>query len=143
MKIFKSKLCVLCIITMCFLCSCGLLSPQSYICEIDNVESVQIITLDEYVYGEYRYEYTVLTQISNSDIANFIDRLHNVECSVNWGDPYQLNVGYTVIQICYKNGDFDFIHADAQWFNRSGVNEYGFFFFDDEQLEALISDYLP
>ena len=76
------------------------------------------------------------------DIANFIDRLHAVECSVNWGDPYQLNVGYTVIQICYKNGDFDFIHADAQWFNRSGVNEYGFFFFDDEQLETLISDYL-
>ena len=143
MKIFKSKLYVLCIITMCFLCSCGLLSPQSYICEIDNVESVQIITLDEYVYAEYRYEYTVLTKISNSDIANFIDRLHDVECSVNWGDPYQLNVGYTVIQICYKNGDFDFIHADAQWFNRSGVNEPGFFFFDDEQLEALISDYLP
>ena len=53
-----------------------------------------------------------------------------------------MDVQYIVIKIDYSNGDFDLIHPDAQCFNRSGTNQYGYFFFDDEQFHSLISDYV-
>jgi hypothetical protein len=68
--------------------------------------------------------------------------LNELDHSVNWGDPRQMDVQYIVIKIDYSNGDFDLIHPDAQCFNRSGVNQYGYFFFDDEQFNSLISDYV-
>lgn len=132
---------LLCIILMLLCCSCGLLGDQRYVCDVDEVESIQIVRLDKYVEGEYRYEDTVLAQIS--DYAEFADQLNQLEHSVNWGDPHQMDVQYVVIKIYYRNGDFDLIHPDAQCFNRSGVNQYGYFFFDDEQFHALISDYMP
>jgi len=52
-----------------------------------------------------------------------------------------MDVGLVVVRIDYSNGDYDLVHQDAQRFHRSGVNQYGFFFFDDEQFNALISDY--
>lgn len=134
--ILLGTLCVL--VLLC--CSCGLFGDQRYVCNVDEVESIQIVRLDEYVEGEYRYNYTVLSQIT--DCAAFVDQLNKVDHSVNWGDPRQMDVQYVVIRISYLNGDFDEIHQDAQCFSRSGVNNYGFFFFDDEQFSALISDYI-
>ena len=130
----------LCIIFMLLLCACGLFGEQQYYCEVDEVESVQIIRLDKYVEGEYRYDYTVLSEIS--EYVAFVSQLNEMEHSVNWGDPYQMDVQYIVIKIDYSNGDFDLIHQDAQCFHRSGKNNYGYFFFDDEQFNALISDYI-
>ena len=54
-----------------------------------------------------------------------------------------MNESYVVVRIEYLNGDFDLIHPDAQCFNKNGTNNYGYFFFDDEQFETLISDYMP
>lgn len=71
-----------------------------------------------------------------------MSHLNELDHSVNWGEPSQMDVQYIVIKIDYRNGDFDLIHPDAQWFNRSGVNQYGYFFFDDEQFNALISYYI-
>ena len=130
---------VVCVVLL-LLCSCGLFSPQKYICEVDKVESIQIVRLDKYVEGEYRYEYTVLAQIS--DVEAFVDRLNHIEHSVNWGDPIQMYEQYTVVKIEFCNGDFDLIHPDAQWFNRSGKNNNGYFFFDEEQFNELILDYI-
>lgn len=130
---------MLCIVLIFTCCSCGLFGRQKYICEIDKVKKIEIVRLDKYVEGEYRFEYTTLSQISN--IEKFVKRLNEIDHSVNWGDPRQFYIGYVVIRIEYHNGDFDLIHKDAQWFNTSGKNNYGFFFFDDEQFEALISDY--
>lgn len=140
MKRNKLLLCILCIILMMLCCSCGMFGRQKYVCEVDNVKSVQIIRLDEYVKGEYRFEYTVLSDIS--DYKTFVSELNKVRRSVNWGDPRQMYAEYIVIRIEYHNGDFDLLHPDAQCFNRSGTNNYGFFFFDDEQFNVLISDYL-
>ena len=125
------------LLLMC--CACGFFGDQRYACDLDEVETIQIVRLDKYVDGEYRYEYTVLSQIS--DPVTFVNRLNSLKHSVNWGDPRQLDVQYIVIRIDYRNGDYDLLHQDAQMFNRSGVNQYGFFFFDDEQFLALISDY--
>ena len=135
----KIILLLLCII-MLLCCSCGLFGKQRYICDVDEVLSIQIVRLDKYVEGEYRYEYTILSQISNHE--NFVSRLNELDHSVNWGDPRQMYIQYVVIKIDYRNGDFDLIHSDAQWFNRSGVNQNGYFFFDDEQFDSLISDFI-
>ena len=130
----------LCIILILLCCSCGFFGDQSYVCDVEKVDSIQIVKLDKYVEGEYRYEYTILSQIS--DYKTFVSHLNELDCSVNWGDPRQLEDQYIVIRIDYSNGDFDLIHPDAQCFNRSGVNQYGYFFFDDEQFNSLISDYI-
>lgn len=136
----KKILFPLCIILILFCCSCGLFRDQRYVCDIEKVDSIQIVKLDKYVEGEYRYEYTILSQIS--DYETFVSHLNELDQTVNWGDPQQMDVQYIVIKIDYSNGDFDLIHPDAQCFNRSGVNQYGYFFFDDEQFNSLISDYI-
>ena len=73
----------------------------------------------------------------------FVEQLNDLKHSVNWGEPSQLDIGYVVIRIDYLNGDYDLLYPNAQWFNRSGVNQYGYFFFDAEQFDALVSAYLP
>ena len=128
-------------ILMLLFCSCGLFGDQEYVCKVEDVASVQIVRLDKYVQGEYRYEYTVLSQIDDFD--DFVGRLNAVKHSVNWGDPQQMDESYVVVRIEYLNGDFDLIHPDAQYFNKNGTNNYGYFFFDDEQFETLLSDYMP
>ena len=138
----KRIVCIILPIILIFLCcSCGLFGDQEYVCKVEDVASVQIVRLDKYVQGEYRYEYTVLSQID--DLEALVKRLNSVKHSVNWGDPRQLDEGYIVIKVDYRNGDFDLLHPDAQWFNRDGTNNSGYFFFDDEQFETLISDYMP
>ena len=107
-------------------------------CEVENVDSIQIVRLDQYIEEELRYEYTVLSQIV--DCEAFVCELNEVEHSVNWGDPRQMDIGYVVIKINYINGDFDLLHPDAQCFHRSGKNQYGYFFFDDAAFNLLISN---
>lgn len=140
MKIVRWVLGILFVILIFLCCSCGIFGDQRYLCEVDTVESIQIVRLDKYVEGEYRYEYTVLSKIT--DCSTFVDQLNNLKHTVNWGEPSQLDVNYVVIRIDYLNGDYDLLYSNAQWFNRSGVNQYGYFFFDDEQFNSLISDYI-
>ncbi len=135
----KISLLIIAILTLLF-CSCGLFGDQEYDCNIEDVDSVQIVRLDEYVEEEYRFEHTVLAEIS--DLETFVSRLNEIEHSVNWGDPRTLKTQYVVVKIVFHNGDYDLVHQDAQWLNRSGQHSYGYFFFDDEQFEALISDYV-
>ena len=130
----------LCIILILLCCSCGFFGDQRYVCDIEKVDSIQIVKLDKYIEEEYKYEYTILSQVS--DYETFVSHLNELKHSVNWGDPRQMESQYIVIKIDYKNGDFDLIHQAAQCFNRSGVNQYGYFFFDDKQFNSLISDYI-
>ena len=134
---------ILCIALMLSLCSCRAFIDiiwDRYECPVDEVERVQIVKLDKYVTGEYRYEYIVLSEIS--DYYDFIERLNNIKCGVNLGEPIVLHEGYIVIKIDYINGDFDLLYDGAQWFNRDGINNTGFYVFDEEQFETLIEDYL-
>lgn len=132
---------MLCIVVFCMCCSCGLVGDQKYECNIDTVKSIQIVTLDKYIEGEYRYEYKLLSEIT--DLDAFVKKLNKVKHSTNWGDPYVLRVEYTVIKIEYVNGDYDLIYNNAQWFNRSGRNNTGYFCFDKDEFDALIHEYLP
>ena len=130
----------LCVLSMLLCCSCGMFGEQRYICDVEQVDSIQIVRLDKYIDGEYRYEYTILSEVVDSE--TFVSCLNELDHSVNWGDPRQMDEGYVVIKIDYRNEDFDLIHPDAQCFNRSGVNQYGYFFFDDTQFHLLIAEYI-
>lgn len=130
----------LCVLAILLCCSRGMFGEQRYICDVAQVDSIQIVRLDKYIAGEYRYEYTILSEIADSE--TFVGNLNKLDHSVNWGDPRQMDEGYVVIKIDYRNGDFDLIHPDAQCFNRSGVNQYGYFFFDDAQFHSLLTDYI-
>ena len=135
----QTKLLLFILVAMLLCCSCGFFGPQEYVCEIDDVKSVQIVRLDTYVEEEYRYEYTVLSDIA--DTADFVERLNGLDHNVNWGDPGRMYTEYVVIRIEYLNGDYDLLYRNAQCFHRSGDNSYGYFIFDKEQFNALISDY--
>lgn len=140
MKINRILLCILCFVLVFLCCSCFLLKGSEYICDIEQVESIQIVKLAAYVKGEYRFEYTVLADIS--DHAAFVERLNKVKQSEKWTDPGQLYVGDKVIKIEYRNGDYDLLDDGAQYLHRSGENQYGYWTFDSEQYNALIADYL-
>ena len=130
---------ICCILALC--CSaCGFFGDQRYECDTATVESAQIIKLDQYVEDEYRYEYTILAEIS--ECSEFVKQINGLKHSVNWGEPTDVNVGYIVIRIQYQNGDYDLLYPNAQWFNRSGVNQAGYFFFDEDQFNTLVSDWL-
>ena len=49
---------------------------------------------------------------------------------------------YIAIRIDYINGDFDLINDRAQSFFRNGEKQTGFLYFDEEQFDSLIEDYL-
>ena len=140
MKTIRCSFYVFFVCTMLLCSSCGYFNNQRYICQVDMVESVQIVRLDEYIESEYRYEYSVLSEIT--DCSKFVERLNNLKYSVNMGEPSQLDTKYVVIKVEYSNGDYDLLYSNAQWFNRSGVNQYGYFFFDNEQFNELVTDYL-
>ena len=133
-------LCVLLVVSTCLYSGCGLFGDQRYTCEIDDVESIQIISLDEHVEGEYRFEYTVLCEIP--DNSAFVEKLVNIEHRTSWGPPQVLDVGYIVIKVNYLNSDYDLIYRNVQWLNRSGVNKNRYFTFNKEQFDKLISDYV-
>lgn len=129
---------LLCIVIMLLCCSCGLFSPQRYVCDAQEVSSIQIVRIGEITVGEF--DYTVLSQIS--DHETFVKCLNEVDHSVNWGDPYPMDVGFIAIRIEYMNGDCDYINSDAQWFVKSESIKTGYFFFDDEQFNSLVSKYV-
>lgn len=115
---------------------------SKYTCDWSSVESIRIITLNEYLTGQYMYDFDVLCEIKNEEIKDFVKQLNKIDCSINRGEPLLLNSGYTVVMIDYKNGDFDLLHYSAQWLKRADNVRYGFYYFDEIQFTALVSSYL-
>lgn len=123
----------------CLFCGCGFLGKRECFFDVNNVKSVQIISLDTYVENEYKFDYTVLCEIT--DTPTFIEKLNGLKQTINRGEPSQIKTGYTVIRIDYMKGEYDLIYHNAQWFHRNGINQNGYIFFDKEQFNALILDY--
>lgn len=59
-----------------------------------------------------------------------------------WGEPFVLEIGFTVIRIEYLNGDYDLIDSYVQSKKRGDEKLSGRLIFDKEQFEALISEYV-
>ena len=121
---------------------CGLIGEQSYTCDVENVKFVQIVKIGEYDKHTYRFTHTTLCEIE--DPTAFIERLLSIKQSVNWGDPGTFQTGDIAIYIEFENGDFDRISATAQTKIRDGAKGGGgYIFFNKEQFNALLNDYLP
>lgn len=140
MKRFMALFTIMCATIMLLCCGCGLLGEQEFSCNVDEVKTIQIVTLDEYIKEEYRFEYTVLAEVS--DHSYFIDRLKSIKTTFMWGEPFVLEIGFTVIRIEYLNGDYDLIDSYVQSKKRGDEKLSGRLIFDKEQFEALISEYV-
>ena len=65
----KSRLLILlmCIVVLLLCSSCESLDKHHYICEVEEVTSIQIVRLEQYIEEECRFEYTVLSEITDFD----------------------------------------------------------------------------
>ena len=143
MRKVKILLCMVCVSAMLFCSACFYVDSQKYACDVNEVKLIQIVRLEEYNEEEDRFEYTVLTQVS--DHIGFTQRLNNLkQHSVTFlGDPATMYSQCVIIRIEYRNGDFDEIYASVQCLHRSGVIKTKYFSFDVDQFDALIADYMP
>ena len=137
----QQRMCIVILVVICLCSGCGLFGPQQYTCDLDNVKSVQIVQLDGVDEGEYEWNYTVLCEVSDKDA--FVKRLISIKHRVQWGEPTVHSAGDIVVRIVFLNGEYDLIHYYAQTMRCPNTNHTGFFFFDEEQYNALIADYLP
>lgn len=130
---------LLCSLLLLFCCSCRLLDNRKYVCDAEEVKSVQIVRLED-IEPYYQFDYTVLFEIT--DYITFVDQLNNIETYVKWGTPHVMNVEDIIIRIEYQNGDYELISRGVQCFCRSGTFTDGHFVFDESEFEALIEKYL-
>lgn len=120
-------------------CSCGFFGDREYVCDIEEVESIEIVRIEELA-REEQARYTVLASIT--DYSDFVERLNSIDYTINWGDPRVLKEDFVVIKIQYLNGDRETIHWSAQSFDHSDGKKTGYFTFNEEQFNTLVSDYL-
>lgn len=129
-----------CLLVLCFLfCGCR---PHpwrdgEYKCEVENVESVQIVCIGE-TDDDYRFTCAVLCDVADKD--SFLDQLNALDYRGGSTPPKPLKVGYVVIRINYFNGDYDYIYQNSQKFYRGDEERTGQFLFDKEQFDDLISN---
>ena len=136
------KLCVLCVLLVLLLSSCGfysLIDTRKYTCDVSEVQSVQIVRID-HAEPVFVYEYTVLHDIT--DYTTFIDRLNELDNHITiFGDPHVVAEGDVVIRIEFQNGDWEIVACGTQRSCRSGEFITGPFIFDKDEFYALIEEY--
>ena len=130
-----------CLLVLCvFLCGCR---PHpwrhgEYECEIENVESVQIVCIGETDADDnYRFTCTVLYDVTDKD--SFLDQLNALDYRGGSTPPKPLKVGYVAIRINYFNGDYDYIYQNSQKFYHGDEDRTGQFVFDKEAFFDLIA----
>ena len=137
------KMILLCISLMLICQACGFRDVSQYQCDVENMESIEIVELGE-TEGEYR-TFTYTTLVAISDNATFLDKFNKIPVRparyIN--DPMVLSPGDVVIKINYLNGEYDLI---SYWVQVRGdcSRGYGYMYsiFDIEQFNALIAEYL-
>ena len=107
-----------------------------YKCEIESVESVQIVCIGE-TDEDYRFTCTVLCNVTDKD--SFLEQLNALDCENGGTPPKPLKAGYIAIRINYFNGDYDYIYQNSQKLYRGDKNLTRQFLFDKGQFNALIS----
>lgn len=140
----KTILCVLLAVVILSLSSCAFFAGERYVCEVYEVESVQIVRLDAFNEEDATFEFVELVNVE--DPISFVERLNAIPNHVNnfiFGSPNFLQLGNLVIKINYRNSDYDVISADAQHFYHSDGCDYGDFAFDCDEFIALVREYVP
>jgi len=104
---------VLAIILALIITACSALASEPYVCDVEAVESIQIARLLDFnENNHYRFKVDVICEIS--DVSAFAEQLNVIPQSTNWGEPYTMDIGDTIIVVNYPNGDADLLCADAQ-----------------------------
>ena len=117
-------------------CSCGL-NETKYFCDIEQVESIKIVELGEYIEKDMEFEHIVLREITN--YSEFIDRLNDMEQHEMWfGDPHVFYKGAIAIEIKYLNGDYDLISCIVLMKCRAGSIDFEQIKFDSKQFYELV-----
>ena len=134
---------LLMLIVVAVLCSGCALFTQKFQCNASDVETISIVEVNEGrdENGNFEYQEKLLCEVT--DVSAFIATLNSIECRINGGDPVSIELGSIAIKITYKNGDRDLLTHNAQMLYRidTGYDSEGFWWFDQEQFEALISKY--
>ncbi|MBR7116901.1 MAG: hypothetical protein IKC87_04250 [Clostridia bacterium] len=136
--------CLLLIIIVLSLSSCAFFAGERYVCEVYEVESVQIVRLDAFNEEDATFEFVELVNVE--DPISFVERLNAIPNHVNnsiIGSPNFLQLGMLVIKINYRNSDYDLIDILSQHFYRSDECDYGDFVFDYDEFIALVQEYVP
>ena len=128
------KFFVLLLVVVISLSSCGKIQ---YVCDYDNVISVQIVRLDGV--DSRVYLYTTIGEIEN--IEQFFSRFKTIEQKPrSFGDPPGTEFGDLVIRFGYGNGNADYVSVRKQYLERMEKNRLYYDRFDEEQFNLLISE---
>ena len=131
------------VMLFCFV-SCRYIKTYSLLNPIDEIESISIVIISFNEQSDI-----VQTEVRKiEDIQVFLNKFSNIDCYTFYGDPRGLtNEGEedTVIKVCYKNGEYEMINwsGQAKYTKKRGFRFYaGYSVFDEDQFEALLSEYL-
>ena len=106
------------------------------------ISSIQIVKVGKYEFSwRIPEEQTVICEID--DVSGFLQKLKSVECFLNKGTPTKVDSYEKVIKITYEGGHYELIDWDGQ--TKSYYDEYpydGFRYFDEQQFESLINEYV-
>ena len=111
------------IVVFIFSLSACVYAPASYVCDINTVDSVQIVRIGQLNEETREFEYAVIVDIV--DCSTFVGRLNNLEDNDFFfllGDPDVFFDGDVAIRVNYHNGDYDLLKCKVQKFYRSGVS---------------------
>ena len=145
MKRIGSLICCLCLVSSIFaLSSCKLLLKGNYqfLREREEIASIEIVRIGSYLDNiTLEPRQTVLSKIENID--EFMNDFSKVNCSERFSDPTNPSEGETAIKIIYDGGEYELICRASQALFFDGIYhaEKGFYSFDQEQFEALITKY--
>lgn len=136
-----TKILVLTMLCALFCSGCNNL-PQDYECEIEGVESVQIVRIEEgFNWEENRFYDTVLQDVLDKNA--FLSQLNGINTKQTYyGQAKTMKMGYIAIKINYFNGDCAYIYRNYQFYCRTAsYNTNTYFIFDKEQFNDLIAAY--
>ena len=117
---------------------------EKFHCDPSDIETITIVKVSEGrdENGNFMFQESFLCEVT--DISAFITELNNIECRINGGDPVSMELDSVAVKIVFKNGDRYLLTHNAQWLYRqeTGIDSEGFWWFDKEDFDMLINNYL-
>lgn len=145
MKKKRRRLFFIIIVILCVFYCCG---PKKYrfsqkLNQINAIDIVEGMTELDAGLGNFE-NIVVLASIPEEAWDRFLADFKAIECKSYIGDPVYW-LGGKIIRITYKDGGIELISECTGFYHRfdeEGIGDFKSKFFDDEQFEQLIENYL-
>ncbi|MBQ4594129.1 MAG: hypothetical protein IJA81_05830 [Akkermansia sp.] len=105
--------------------------------DVSEISAIEIVQLVGYNLDSYEFIENTLVTIENHE--TFIDEFSKLKCKTHYSEPHSLEEGEVVIKVTYNNGEYELIHAKAQYRCRVKNRGYGYQIFDEEQFNSFLS----